>query len=493
MLFNSIEFLIFFPLVTLIYFLLPHRYRWLHLLIASCVFYMFFIPVYIFILIFTIIIDYFAGILIENASGPRRKLFLIMSLVANIGVLAIFKYYNFFINNINGLLHGLHIATHDLPLLSIILPIGLSFHTFQAMSYTIEVFRGHQMAERHFGVYSLYVMFYPQLVAGPIERPQNLLWQFRKEHFFNYENAASGMRLMAWGMFKKVVIADRIAIIVNAIYDHPHDYHGISVLVAMVFFSIQIYCDFSGYSDIAIGSARVMGFVLMRNFSTPYFSKSIGEFWKRWHISLSTWFRDYLYISLGGNRVSKPRAYLNQFIVFLVSGLWHGASWTFVLWGSMHGILLIFSRMMESARLKFRSALYIPVDAFWFRTYEVVSTFVLVTIAWVFFRADSFNAAASLFSSLVHGLGKDLTAIIRTHKVLNVIGFYQGIELIDWAVIVFSLAVLFWIDSLQARFSVNKWLLEKAPLFRWSIYFSVVYFILFFGKFGSQQFIYFQF
>jgi alginate O-acetyltransferase complex protein AlgI len=493
MLFNSIEFLIFFPLVTIIYFLLPHRFRWLHLLIASCIFYMFFIPVYIFILIFTIIIDYIAGIMIENAAGRRRKLFLVMSLVANIGVLAVFKYYNFFIGNVNGLLEGFHIATHSLPLLTIILPIGLSFHTFQAMSYTIEVYRGHQAAERHFGIYSLYVMFYPQLVAGPIERPQNLLPQFRAEHYFNYANVTSGMRLMAWGMFKKVVIADRLALIVNGVYDHPHGYHGISVLTAMVFFSIQIYCDFSGYSDIAIGSARVMGFDLMRNFRTPYFSRSIAEFWKRWHISLSTWFRDYLYISLGGNRVSKWRSYLNQFIVFIVSGFWHGANWTFIIWGSLHGFFIIIARMFDPLRQRIRGTVRLDPEAYWFKAYEVITTFILVTIAWVFFRADSFRAAIAMFLSLSRGFISDIKLVITTHKLLKVIGFFKGIEILDWAVIIVSIGILFAVDWIQFRTGVNQWLIKKNTFYRWAIYFGIVYFILVLGKFESQQFIYFQF
>jgi alginate O-acetyltransferase complex protein AlgI len=320
MLFNSYEFLVFFPVVTVLFFLLPHRFRWLHLLLASCAFYMAFVPVYIVILLLTIVIDYWAGILIENASGSQRKFYLAMSLVANIGVLAIFKYYNFFIDNINNLLHLSNSST-SLPLLNIILPIGLSFHTFQAMSYTLEVYRGNYPAERHFGIYALYVMFYPQLVAGPIERPQNVLPQFHKKHSFNYDRIASGLRLMAWGLFKKVVIADRMAFMVNEVYNQPHNYHGLPLLVATIFFSIQIYCDFSGYSDMALGTARVMGFELLKNFDRPYFSKSISEFWRRWHISLSTWFKDYLYISLGGNRVTLPRACFNLFFVFMVSGL----------------------------------------------------------------------------------------------------------------------------------------------------------------------------
>ena len=317
MLFNSFEFLVFFPVVTILYFLLPHRFRWFHLLAASCYFYMAFVPVYILILFGTIVVDYFAGILIENAQGARRKWYLVMSILANVGALAFFKYYNFFTDNVNHLLHIANAGT-SLPLLNIILPIGLSFHTFQAMSYTIEVYRGNQKAERHFGIYSLYVMFYPQLVAGPIERPQNLLHQFHEPHTFEYANVVSGLRQMLWGMVKKMIIADRLASVCDPVFNDPAHNSGIGLAIAAVFFAFQIFCDFSGYSDIAIGAARVMGFKLMTNFNNPYHSRSISEFWKRWHISLSTWFKDYLYISLGGNRVSIPRMYFNLFFVFLV-------------------------------------------------------------------------------------------------------------------------------------------------------------------------------
>ena len=347
MLFNSLGFLIFFPCVTLLYFLLPHKFRWLHLLIASCIFYMAFIPVYIFILFFTIIIDYIAGIMIENSIGKNRKLFLTLSIVANVGVLAFFKYYNFFITNVNALFHSLNIAPGNIPLLSIILPIGLSFHTFQAMSYTIEVYRGNQKAERHFGIYSLYVMFYPQLVAGPIERPQNLLHQFKEEHKFDANNLLDGLRLMLWGFFKKVVIADRVAQYTNTVFNHPYEYHYLNLIIAVLFFSIQIYCDFSGYSDIAIGAAKTMGFDLMINFNRPYFSKNIQEFWRKWHISLSTWFRDYLYILLGGNRKGIKRLYFNVAVVFLLSGFWHGANWTYLVWGGLHTIFIFAYMVIE--------------------------------------------------------------------------------------------------------------------------------------------------
>lgn len=264
MLFNSFEFLLFFPIVTILYFIIPHRWRWLHLLLASCIFYIAFIPVYIFILVFTIIVDYYAGCLIEKSNGRKRKALLLMSVAANILILAVFKYYNFFVENVNSLFH-LVSKDYKISYLNLILPIGLSFHTFQAMSYTIEVYRGNQKAEKHFGIYALYVLFYPQLVAGPIERPQNLLHQFREKHSYDIYRIYDGLKLMLWGLFKKVVIADRLSIYVDSVYGDIWHYSGLNLIVATLFFAIQIYCDFSGYSDIAIGSAKVMGFKLMTN------------------------------------------------------------------------------------------------------------------------------------------------------------------------------------------------------------------------------------
>ncbi len=265
----------------------------------------------------------------------------------------------------------------------VILPIGLSFHTFQAMSYTIEVYRGNQAAEKHFGIYALYVMFYPQLVAGPIERPQNMLHQFHSYFKYDFELVKAGLMQMAFGMFKKIVIADRLAEVVNHVYDNPGQQNGISLLVATVFFAFQIYCDFSGYSDIAIGAARVMGFDLMDNFRSPYESRSISEFWGRWHISLSTWFRDYLYIPLGGNRKGEYRKYMNQFIVFMVSGLWHGASWNYVIWGGLHGTYQVTASLRD--KWMKNAGISIPKNAFT-SLFGTIFTFILVTIAWVFFR-----------------------------------------------------------------------------------------------------------
>jgi len=496
MLFNSLQFLFFFPVVTLIYFLLPHSWRWLHLLIASCIFYMAFIPVYVLILIFTIIIDYIAGIMIAKATGRKRKYYLVMSLIANIGVLSVFKYYNFFINNINDLLHAAHFTTNTLPFLDIILPIGLSFHTFQAMSYTIEVYRGHQQPERHFGIYALYVMFYPQLVAGPIERPQNILHQFHEKKQFNYANATDGLKMMMWGMFKKVVIADRLAKITSPAFNDPHHYSSTGLLMASLFFSFQIYCDFSGYSDIALGAAKIMGFKLMTNFDKPYRSKNVSEFWRRWHISLSTWFRDYLYISLGGNRVSIPRWYFNLFFVFLVSGFWHGANWTFVVWGALHGIYLIFAIITEKARTRLNHGLGLDRYPRLLNVLQMITTFCLVLVAWVFFRANTIHDAFYIIGRLPAALGDIGTWLARGkysgESFKTLIGFMPVYQL-EIQLSFLLIILLQTIEWAQTRKNIPA-LIRQSPLaVRWAFYYFAVVVIIFFGVFNNHQFIYFQF
>jgi len=488
MLFNSFEFLLFFPIVTVLYFLLPHRFRWFHLLVASCIFYMAFIPIYILILFITIFIDYFAGILIENASGRQRKWFLVMSIVANVGVLAFFKYYNFFVANLDGVFSSLHSTAH-IPLLGIILPIGLSFHTFQAMSYTIEVYRGHQKAERHLGIYALYVMFYPQLVAGPIERPQNLLHQFRERHSVEYNNVAAGLRLMLWGMVKKVVIADRLVLVTDPIFTHPHNYSGMALAIGVIFFAFQIFCDFSGYSDIAIGAARVMGFHLMTNFNKPYHSRSISEFWKRWHISLSTWFKDYLYISLGGNRVSVPRWYFNLFFVFLVSGFWHGANWTFIIWGALHGFYLVFALVTEKARKKIGTRSGVA-DIHWLNnTLDVIITFVLVTFAWIFFRANNVYDAFYIVRKM-GSIPSEMAKVLATKKIafLNLPGLFNLVIPCFGLIAFLELA-----HVVHQKYRLSETFSNRPALFRWTLYYSALAALLCLGVYEKHQFIYFQF
>jgi len=391
MLFNSLHFLAFFPIVAGVLFLLPHRFRWMWLLVASCYFYMAFIPAYVLILFVLILVDYFAGLLIEKSEGSRRKLFLVLSLLANIGMLGFFKYYNFAAANV-----GVLSQTMGLPFspktLSIVLPIGLSFHTFQSMSYTIEVYLRRQTAERHLGIYALYVLFWPQLVAGPIERPQNLLHQFREPKTFDVARVRDGAGLMLIGFAKKVLVADTLARTVNLVYGNPANHSGLALIIATYFFAFQIYCDFSGYSDIARGAARIMGFELMVNFDRPYISTSISEFWRRWHISLSTWFRDYLFIPLGGSRTSRPRAAFNLLVVFLVSGLWHGANWTFIVWGAIHGVVLAVTQLIGRGHHgKFRER---EQPTGFARAWRLLLTFHVVVVSWVFFRAESVSQAA---------------------------------------------------------------------------------------------------
>ncbi len=342
MVFNSIHFMIFFPIVVLGYFLITHKYRWIWLLAASLYFYMSWNPKFVILILTTIIITYLSGIGISKADKEKKllkkKMFAIFSVVSNLTILFFFKYFDFVIDSINYLLGMINLKLLT-PSFDVLLPVGISFYTFQALSYTIDVYRKENFkVERHLGKYALFVTFFPQLVAGPIERSENLISQFYEEHYFDYQRVKSGLLLMLWGLFEKIVIADRTAIIVNQVYNNLEQYTGFEIVVATIFFAVQVYCDFCGYSDIAIGAARVMGFHLMTNFRQPYFSQSIKEFWRRWHISLSSWLKDYVYIPLGGSRCSRVKKYRNLMITFLVSGLWHGANWTYVAWGGSWGL-----------------------------------------------------------------------------------------------------------------------------------------------------------
>jgi alginate O-acetyltransferase complex protein AlgI len=486
MLFNSFQFMLFFPVVTAIYFALPHRMRALFLLAASAWFYMAFVPLYILILAFTIVVDYFAGLLLERTVGPKKKVFLVASLIANIGVLAVFKYYNFLNANAEGLARSLGVGW-GVPYLSILLPIGLSFHTFQAMSYTIEVYRGHQKAERDFIVYALYVMYYPQLVAGPIERPQNLLHQFHEPKRFDAALAASGLRLMLFGLVKKVVVADRAAVVVDHVYDNPHAYSAPWLLVATAFFAFQIYADFSGYSDIARGASRVMGIELMVNFRRPYVSRSIGEFWSRWHVSLSTWFKDYLYVPMGGNRRGFSRTQVNLLVTFLVSGLWHGANWTFVVWGALNGGYLVFANLTKAARE--RLVLRVGLGGFprLLAALQVASTFALVCLAWVFFRARSVQQGWAIVRTIAVGLPSCAKPAFVKSSFLA-----TSLAPSDLLLPAVAVAVLCVCDVIAERVG-GDWFERRPAWQRWSLYYAGAAAVLAVGKFGLQQFIYFQF
>jgi alginate O-acetyltransferase complex protein AlgI len=488
MLFNSLAFALFFPIVTVLFFVLPHRYRWFLLLLASCFFYMFFKPIYILILFFTIFIDYYAGLWIERETDPQKKKGLLaLSIVANVGVLVVFKYYNFIIENLNSAFEAFQVSGH-LPILNILLPIGLSFHTFQAMSYTIEVYRGNQKAEKHFGIYALYVMFYPQLVAGPIERPQNILHQFHEVKQFDYENFRSGLLLMAWGFFKKCVIADRLALFVNQVYGNSSDYEGIPLLVAIVFFSFQIFCDFSGYSDIAIGSARCMGYQLMTNFDRPYLAKGISEFWRRWHISLSSWFKDYVYIPLGGNRVSKFRWYSNLIIVFTLSGVWHGANWTFFIWGALHGLYLIIENELNRSWPSF----YLSNN--WILLFvKRVMVFSLVSFSWIFFRAANVQESLSIITKSFSQIPHQINAILTNHLNSRLHLLYISQPAQEFFLALAFISIMIGIHYAQGNQAFEKWILGMRKRNRWSFYYFLVICVVLFGVFNRSEFIYFQF
>lgn len=484
MLFNSISFIAFFVIVTSIYFILPHRFRWLLLLLSSCYFYMAFVPVYILIMGFTIIIDYIAGFKIESSKGAARRFYLVCSLVANIGILGVFKYYNFINSNISWLF-GHYGGVNPFPYLTILLPIGLSFHTFQAMSYTIEVYRGNQKAERHFGIYALYVMFYPQLVAGPIERPQNIVHQFYIKQHFDYNRVTSGLRLMLWGFFLKVVIADNFALVANNVFDGYQNFNSLGTICGILSFTIQIFCDFAGYSTIAVGAARVMGIELMTNFRQPYLATSLSDFWTRWHISLSTWFRDYLYIPLGGNRVKLPRWCFNILIVFTISGLWHGASWTFVIWGMIHGSIIVFERLLNPGSTRLVAETKLTGMPAFHNLLKGILTFVIVSMAWVFFRAVNLHQALFMLRNLFtkYDLNDARNALAPWGK--------ESLSKVLMLVFVCLLAFV----HLYQEFigSISKLISRQVLAIRWAVYVFLVFSIILFGVFQSSRFIYFQF
>lgn len=475
MLFNSYHFvLLFFPIVLITYFALPDRLRWGFLLGASCYFYMSFLPVYILILLITIVVDYFSGIWIPAATGRKKTRVLAGSIVVNVGMLAVFKYWNFAATNLNSFAQAIH-WNYSLALLSFALPIGLSFHTFQSMSYTIEVYRGNYPPERNFCIFALYVLFFPQLVAGPIERPQNLLHQFHERHGFDYDRVVSGLRLMFWGFIQKMVVADRLAPIVDQVYSEPRRHTGFELVFATVLFAFQILCDFAGYSDIAIGAARVMGFKLMRNFRQPYLAQSVTEFWGRWHISLSSWFRDYLYIPLGGNRVGRLRRWVNVLTVFMVSGLWHGANWTYVIWGGINGFLVVSEDILGRSNSVERygsPGSAIPAIG------RMLWTFLAVCVCWVFFRAKSAGEALFILKRML----QETTSL-----------HLPNIERSSAAIAVILICFVIVMSVARERLSLGH-LVDRQPTWvRWPLYAASLAGVLLLAEFSSREFIYFQF
>ncbi len=472
MIFNSIDFVIFFPTVCLVYFLLKNnKLRNIFMLIASYYFYMNWQPIYALLLFSSTLFTYFSGILTDKyfSNRSKKKIIVSVNIILNLSILLVFKYFNLINESVFSLLDlcGLH---WNVPNLDVLLPIGISFYTFQVIGYSIDVYRGNIKAERDFFTYALFVAFFPQLVAGPIERAKNMLPQFHERHTFKYDDVAEGFKLMIWGFFMKLCVADRLGEYVDAVYNNVAQHNGTSMAIATIFFAFQIYCDFGGYSCIAIGAARVMGFRLMDNFNRPYFSLSVKEFWYRWHISLSSWFKDYVYIPLGGNRVKYCRHLLNLLITFVISGLWHGANWTFLVWGTLHGAYMIFGSLFRR---------YVRTPEYGTTFSKIMHTalcFALVTFAWIFFRANNITDAFTIISKIVTDIGKPFDA---------------GYSFLAYSTM--SLLLLIFKD-MKDHFDLNiNFMHSNNQVVRYAAILMLVSYILLFGALDGGQFIYFQF
>ena len=473
MLFNSVAFLIFLPVTALIYFFIPHKVRWIPLLIASCGFYMAWRPEFILLLAFTVFVNYLSALIIHRSSSPKPVL--IVCIIINFGLLFLFKYLGFFSDSIRAIFSVLKINLY-VPEYSIILPMGISFYTFQAVAYTIDVYRGKLKPEPNFFKTLLFIIFFPQLVAGPIERAGDLMSQLYTDKKPRLRDISEGFGYLLLGFFKKAVVADKLADCVNAVYGAPASYAGLPSIIATLFFAFQIYCDFCGYSDIAVGSAKLLGIELTRNFRQPYLSGSIREFWHRWHITLSSWLKDYIYIPLGGSRVSKLRHKLNIMVTFLASGLWHGANWTFVVWGGLHGAFQAVESLI-SAKPKKKNV------------FNIIFTFILVCLTWIFFRADNLHDAMYILTHLFSGVThwNELQYLYETLSGM-------GVTLLD---IVIDTGLILIVMSLDL-FAGDEFVIEKS--YRVSKVFAFILLVILFilimalSKFyNGGQFIYFQF
>lgn len=498
--FNSIHFLIFFPIVLLVYFIIPKKIRYLWLLVASYYFYMSWNPKYAILIAFSTVVTYLCSIIIEQAAKEdgkvwiyMRKITLFIAIAVNLMILFMFKYLDFALDNLNVILSkiGVSIIENELDLL---LPVGISFYTFQALGYVIDVYRKNIKAEYNLFRYALFVSFFPQLVAGPIERSGNLLNQLKntdKIKLWNYERIVKGFMIMMWGFFLKVVIADRAATVVNTVFDQYYAYGSFELITAIVLFAVQIYCDFASYSTIAVGAAQIMGFNLMDNFDTPYFALSIKEFWRRWHISLSTWFKDYLYIPLGGNRKGKLRKYINLMIVFLVSGLWHGANWTYVIWGALHGAYQIIGEVTKPVKSKLENKLQVRTNAASYRGIKMLATFALTCFAWIFFRADTIYIAFDYIARI-------FTNINPWAATTGVI-YSIGLERQEMNILIISVIIMILVDILKYKKNIRFENIADNQNFwvRGLIIMTLIFAVLIFGAYGysfdAQEFIYFQF
>ena len=490
MLFNSPEYILFLPVVLLINYLLPTKIRYLWLLIASYFFYMCWNAEYALLILTSTAATYACSLLVEKTGETKkRKVFMAASLVLNLGILFYFKYTNFFVHTINSVSAALHLKL-SIPKADILLPVGISFYTFQALGYTIDVYRGKVPAEKNFFRYALFVSFFPQLVAGPIERSGNLLGQLRTPHKLTWDNFRTGLLYMLWGFFMKIVMADRIAIFVDAVYGDIPGHPGFYLVIATILFAVQILCDFGGYTAIAIGSARMLGIRLMENFDAPYLSTSVALFWRRWHISLTSWFKDYLYIPLGGNRKGKARKYVNKMIVFLLSGLWHGAGLNFVVWGGLNGLYQVLGEMFQPVKDRVIRGLHVKRESIVHRLLCGVFTFILIDFSWIFFRAQSIGEARTIIRSILTKANPD----IFTDGSL----FQCGLDPANFILMLVCILILLAMDILKRRrISVINAVLGWKDWVRWILIALFILCLLVFGKYGptldKNSFIYFQF
>lgn len=496
MLFNSIDFLVFFPLVLLFYFILPPKIRWIWLLLSSYYFYMSWNPRYAVLIALSTVLTYASGLLIDRANQYKdetkrirwKKIWVAASFLSNLAILFFFKYYGFFTANLNGLFAGLGLSLRA-PLLDLVLPVGISFYTFQALGYTVDVYRQEIAPCRNLFRYALFVSYFPQLVAGPIERSKNLIAQLEVPHFFDADRVRDGLLLMLFGLFQKIVVADRLAIVVQVVFEEYAALPGVAVCIGLILFAFQIYCDFGGYSNIAIGAAQVMGIELMVNFRQPYLSRSCGEFWRRWHISLSSWFRDYLYIPMGGSRCSKLRKHFNLMVTFLVSGLWHGASWSFVVWGGLNGLYQVVGEWLAPVRERFWRPICPNRDHPVRKALQIATTFVCIDFAWLFFCSGSFRWGLAMLRHMVTDF--------RLPELLQGGWMELGLNGVGWMVLLLSLAALVVSDCLTARRPMRPVLTAQPLPIRWTIYLLGLFAVLLFGVYGpgfsESQFLYFQF
>lgn len=481
MLFNSNAFYIFFPIVFAVYWLTPRRYRWGVLLVSSYYFYMSWNAKYVLLILLTTVVSYGTALLIERTPERRkRKLFMGFALFVCLGLLVVFKYFNFLSSSVTQLLKSLSLPMSEITL-NLILPVGISFYTFQTLGYVIDVYKGKTKACAHFGRYAVFVSFFPLLLAGPIERAEHLLPQLEKEHSFDADKAVSGAKLIAWGYFKKIAIADIVISCVDAVYSQPHSYTGMALATAVFLYSFQVYCDFSGYSDIARGVARLLDIDLMTNFRSPYFASSLKEFWSRWHISLSTWFRDYIYIPLGGSRAGAWRTRFNLLLTFLVSGLWHGASWNFVIWGGLHGLGQI---MEKEWKRRF------PGGKKERRWPGVLLTFAFVSVTWIFFRAVTLSDAWYVLTHMLEGLMHPLAYLKNGYESLRAAGLMQSTDLM---LVFVWIGVLLVHDYIELKQDAWEWLARFKKPVRYAFYFGLLFIILYSRQLGQYEFVYFQF